>query len=285
MKVSQPQKPSARPGLLLAFLIAAVVIITMWYREGTTGPLHRIRLGTQAATAPVSAAGEFLTRPVRGFFSWASDLGVSRSQLEQLRKQNAQLRLRVAQLEEARLENDRLRGLLDVPLAKDQKSLGAHVIGRQSNSWEGVITIDRGTADKVKSGMPVIGPKGLLGQTVGVTRHTARVQLITDPLSRVAAMVQSTRAQGIVRGSLEGRLSLDFVSRNTTVTAGDMVITSGMGGVYPKGLIIGEVTSVKSEPSALYKSITIEPPAGIGGLEEVAVLLLPAASTDVGGGE
>jgi len=118
-----------------------------------------------------------------------------------------------------------------------------------------------------------------------VTRHAAKVRLITDPQSGVASMVQSTRAEGVVRGSIEGKLTLDFVSAETTVRAGDIVISSGMGGVYPKGLIVGEVTRVQSAPSALYQDIEVTPSGTLSGLEEVLVLVSIPAAPDVGGGE
>ncbi len=285
MKLPQPEKSSAQPGLLILFIALAFVLITVWYREGERGPVHRFQNAAHAVAAPASAAGEFVTRPVRGFFAWASDLGVSRSQLETLRTQNDELRKRVADLEEARLENERLKGLVDFVQTSNTAAVGARVIGRPTNSWEGVITIDRGTADQVKPGMPVVGPAGLLGQTVDVTEHSARVRLITDPNSGVAAMLQSERAEGIVHGSIDGELSLDFVSTETTVRAGDVVITSGIGGVYPKGLIIGEVTDVKKTPSDLYQSIELSPPGRLAGLEEVLVLIGATPQTDVGNGE
>jgi rod shape-determining protein MreC len=121
--------------------------------------------------------------------------------------------------------------------------------------------------------MPVIGPQGLLGQTVQVAGSSARVRLITDQRSGVAAMVQGTRSVGIVHGTLDAGLRMDFVSREASVTAGDTIVTSGLGGVYPKGLVIGEVTSVEEDPSALYLRIDVAPTSGVGRLEEVLVVL------------
>ncbi|TLM86989.1 MAG: rod shape-determining protein MreC, partial [Actinobacteria bacterium] len=156
MKV-QSTEPSNGPryGLLVLYIALSVVLITVWFRESESGPIHRVRAGFQTVTAPVSASGEFVTRPVRGLVAWASDLGVSRSQLEQLRDQNIRLRARVAELEEARVENARLRALVKLPAVREVESLAAHVIGRPANAWEGVITIDRGSADGIESGMPV----------------------------------------------------------------------------------------------------------------------------------
>lgn len=285
MRLPNPEKPSAQPGLLVVLIVLALVITTVWYREGVNGPVHKLRAGIETVTAPVTTIGEFVTRPIRGVVAWATDLGVSRSQLETLRSQNAQLRTRVSELEEARLQNERLKGLVQFATASKIQSLGAAVIGRPTNSWEGVITINRGTADNVQAGMPVVGPSGLLGQTVDVAAHSARVRLITDPSSGVSAMLQTTRAEGIVKGSIEGKLTLDFVSVEATVRAGDVVITSGMGGVFPKGLIVGEVTKVVKSPAALYQHIELAPSGRVDTLEEVLVLTGVAATNTVGGGE
>ena len=285
MRIPHPEKQTTQPGLLIAFIVLAVVVTTMWFREGSRGPVHQARAVVHAIAAPVSATGEFATRPVRAMLAWASDLGVSRSQLETLRAQNDELRKRVSELDEARLENDRLKGLVAFVQTTKTAAVGARVIGRPTNSWEGVIVIDRGTADQIQASMPVVGPAGLLGQTVDVTAHSARVRLLTDSESGVAAMLQSTRAEGIVRGSIDGKLTLEFVSTETTVRPGDVVITSGMGGVFPKGLIIGEVTEASKSPADLYQSIELAPPGRLAGLEEVLVLVGAVPKTDVGAGE
>jgi rod shape-determining protein MreC len=285
MKLPQPENPSSALGLVIALVVVSLVITTVWYREGERGPLHKLRTGVQTAAAPLQASGEFVTRPIRGVFAWASDLGVSRSQLAALKQQNTELRNRVASLEEARQENERLRALFGFVQTGNLQAIGARVIGRPTNSWERVITIDRGSADGVKVEMPVLAAKGLLGQTISVTKHSARVRLITDARSGLAGMVQANRAEGLVKGSIEGNVTLDFVSRETTVKAGDVIITSGMGGVYPKGLLVGEVTGASQTPSGLYQDIKVSPAADLVGLEEVVVLTGTAPVTQNGGGE
>ncbi len=158
------------------------------------------------------------------------------------------------------------------------------MIGRPTNTWERVITIDRGSADGIKVEMPVLAAKGLLGQTISVTKHSARVRLITDARSGVAGMIQANRAEGVVRGSIEGAVNLEFVSRETTVRAGDVIITSGMGGVYPKGLLVGEIAGATQTPSSLFQEILVTPSANLAGLEEVVVLTGAPPATQIGGG-
>jgi rod shape-determining protein MreC len=284
MRIQGTDTPGPRPGWLILFIALSIVLMTVWFREGDTGPLHKVRVGVQTVTAPVGAAGEWVSRPFSGFFSWVGDLGVSRSQLEQLRLQNERLRSRVAVLEEARLENVRLRGLIRIQQAKDLETLGAHVIGRPTNSWDGIITIDRGSSDGVKRGMPVVGARGLLGQTISVAKGSSKVRLITDQRSGVASMVQRNRAEGVAKGTLSGGLTLDFVSVESTVKAGDVVITSGMGGIYPKGLVVGEVKTVDRRSNSLYQVIDVDPAASAFGLEDVLVLTgAPPAVVPEGG--
>jgi rod shape-determining protein MreC len=291
MRLPEPQKQNLRPGLLAVLIVLSLIATTAWYREGPHGPLHRMRTGLQAATSPVGAAGEFVTRPVRGMLAWAGGLGVSRSRLDALQSENDRLRNTVASLEEARLENVRLQPLVNFAQAARLKAIGAHVIGRPTQ-YDNVITLDRGSSDGVQEGMPVVGSLGrtvahateasasggLVGQTIDVTAHTSKVRLINDQGSGVAVMLQPNRGEGVIRGSVDGGLSLDFISHETTVRAGDIVITSGMGGVYPKGLLVGEVTTVKNPASALYQDIAVAPSTNLLGSEEVLVLVSEGAA-------
>jgi rod shape-determining protein MreC len=298
MKLPQPENSNLQPGILVALIVLALVVTTVWYKEGDNGPIHHLRDGVQAVTAPVGGVGEFVTRPVRGAFRWVADLGISRSQFAALQQQNEKLRNTVAALEEQRLENLRLQSLVNFTQATKLQALGAHVIGRPTQ-WDRVITLDRGTADGIHEGMPVVGSLGtvpqkateastsggLIGQTTDVTAHTSKVRLITDQNSGVAAMVQSNRKEGIVHGAIDGALSLDFISHETTVKVGDVVITSGMGGVYPKGLLVGEVTGVSNLPSLLYQDITLQPAASLSNIEEVLILVGSNPQNQIGSGE
>lgn len=147
------------------------------------------------------------------------------------------------------------------------------------------MTINRGSSDGLRVGMPVVGPLGLLGQTVQVSPGSSRVRLITDQGSGVAAMVQRNRAEGIVKGSVDGRLSLQFVSVDATLNAGDVVITSGMGGVFPKGLVVGEIAEPSVAAAGLMRSVRVLPAGDPAALEEVLVLLDAPPAVEMGGGE
>lgn len=273
MQIQDRQPKRGNVGLLVVLVVLSLVLVTVHFREDDGGPLHGVRRGLAAASAPVSRVGEGIAVPFRVVGDWFSGLGVSQSEVEALRQQNEQLRGRLAELEEARQENERLRALVDFAEERKFTQLGARVIGRPTSTWEGVILIDRGAADGVRAGMPVLAAQGLVGQIVETTAHSSRVRLITDQQSGVGGMLQSSRVVGIVQGSVDRTLSLSFVSKDSTPTVGDVVITSGLGGVYPKGLVIGDVTAVDSRRADLYPRITLASRVPVDALEEVLVLL------------
>ena len=266
------EEQRSSPLLLVALVAASLILMTVYYREGTSGPLHTTRAGLLAVTTPVVKAGHWITTPIRWTGDRVAGFGVSKSEFTNLRKQNEQLRRRNASLEEASLENERLRALVGFAAQEKFDALAAHIIGQPIAAWEGAITIDRGTEHGVIVGMPVVGSQGLLGQIAAASANSSRVRLITDQRSGVAALVQRTRGAGVVRGSVEGQLTLDFVDRKAMPKIGDVVVTSGMGGVYPKGLPIGEVVAVEARASDLFPTILVAPAVPITDIEEVLVL-------------
>ena len=280
MKVTLQDQKRGNPMLLVALIVVSLVLVTVYFREGDTGIVHRARSAFLGAVAPLERVGNAIASPFEAVGGWFTDLSVSRADLDALRTQNDELRARLAELEEARQENERLRQLVEFAEERKLTKLGAKVIGRPTSSWEGVITIDRGSVDGVEPGMPVLAAQGLLGQVFEVSEHAAKVRLITDQRSGVAGMVQSSRVPGVVKGSIGGELSLDFVSTETTPVVGDVVITSGLGGVYPKGLVIGDVLSVEIRRGELFPRITLASRVPIDQVEEVLILVGPVIQAD-----
>lgn len=280
------RRGAGRPLLLVGLVVASLVVTTLWYREGVTGPLHATRRVVAAVSSPFATAGTFMTSPVRAMRDWLGGLGTSRGDYDALKAQNLQLKQRLAGLEEAKLENERIRALVDFASTQDLKTVGARVIGRPTDTRQNSIMIDRGTSSDVKTGDAVMAAGGLVGQVVEVTPWSARVLLITDAESGVAVLVQRTRVDGIVRGSIQGPLRLEFVGKTAAPVIGDVLLTSGLGGVYPKGIVVGEVTEVSSQQTDLFASVTVESRVDITRVEEVLVIVgASAAATQPGGGE
>ncbi|MDT8441746.1 MAG: rod shape-determining protein MreC [Desulfuromonadales bacterium] len=189
----------------------------------------------------------------------------------QLTTENRNLRGLIARLEEIDLENRRLRRLLEFKEEQAVAGLPARIIAEDASSWFRTVMIDKGIEDGVSAGMPVVAAEGLVGRVVRSSTGQARVLLITDASSAVATLVQHNRARGVCRGQGE-RLSFEFVLRREDVAIGDRVVTSGMGGVFPKGLVIGQVTALSRDPFSLFLTVEVTPSVDFSHLEEVLVL-------------
>jgi rod shape-determining protein MreC len=279
------RRGAGRPLVLAVLVVAALIITTVWYREGDDGALHAARRVVVAVSQPFETAGTWIATPFRGFGNWVSGLSVNSADYAALKDQNQQLKERLAALEEAKLENDRIRALVDFAKAQDVPTIGARIIGRPTDSRQRSIVIDRGTSSGVQKGDTVVAAGGLVGQVVEVTPFDAQVRLITDSSSGVAVLVQRTRANGIVRGALESPLELDFVEARLAPVVGDVLITSGLGGTYPKGIVVGEVTAVSTPQAGLYAAVTVASRVDIDRIEEVLVMTSQTAtSTSLSGG-
>ena len=205
--------------------------------------------------------------------------------LRGVREENLRLKEEVARLEQALwLERDqvasyrRLSGILQLAAKMPYEPIVAEVIGLDASAWFRTITVNQGSRRGVELNAPVVAPGGLVGRVISVGPRAARVQLLTDRDCSVGALLSRTRIRGIVKGSGEqaspSGLTLDYVSNLEDVVEGDPIVTSGIDGIYPKGITIGRVGSVRNGPR-LFKLIIVEPAASFDRLEEV--FILPAA--------
>ena len=192
---------------------------------------------------------------------------------KQLRESIKVLNARLLESREAQQSNERLKRLLDLKSAQQIPSISATVVGEDGSPWFKTIVIDRGSVDGVQEGMPVLAADGVVGQLVKVSASSARVLLLTDHASAVAAMIQRSRARGVVKGKGGGLCSLEFTIREEDVKVGDTVVTSGIGRIFPKGVPLGEVTMVKKGEYGIFQTIEIRPFVNLSRLEEVLVLL------------
>jgi len=214
---------------------------------------------------------------VSGFFEdiWDNYINLVnvRSENLRLRDEIKGLNSRIVSAGEAMLANQRLEKLLDMKNTIKIPTLSVSIVGEDVSSWFRTLLIDRGSSSGIAEGMAVVAADGVVGQIVKVAPNTARVLLLTDHASGIAATIQRSRARGVVKGKGEGLCSLEFTTREEDVKVGDMVITSGIGGVFLKGIPIGEVTMVKRGEYGIFQTITIRPSANISHLEEVLVVL------------
>ncbi|WP_196593250.1 rod shape-determining protein MreC [Pectinatus sottacetonis] len=193
---------------------------------------------------------------------------------------NEVIKLREQNLKDSELaaENKRLRELLNYKQsAKNFQLVTASVIARDSSTWINNVVIDRGSNDGIKKDMPVVTPAGLVGYIIEVYDNYSLVGLITDPRVAVGAMVQrsDSRVAGIVKGDInkKAEIHMENIPRSADVKNGDQIITSGLGGIYPKGIFIGIVESVKNEAGGLLKYAVVKPAVDFQKLEDVAIIV------------
>ncbi|MFN3983388.1 MAG: rod shape-determining protein MreC, partial [Caldilinea sp.] len=148
----------------------------------------------------------------------------------------------------------------------------ARVIGEESTNFIDTILIDLGAVHGIRTGMPVVTDQGLVGRISDVTENNAKVLLLTDPSSSASALMADSRLNGIVRGGAHGRLIMDFIPQGPTFEVGEAVLSSGLGGKFPKGLAIGTIESIESQPNAVFQTANIRPAVDFGSLELVMVI-------------
>jgi rod shape-determining protein MreC len=179
----------------------------------------------------------------------------------------------IVQQRELELENQRLRDLLEFKRSLQSPAVPAEIIGRDPSAWFKTVIIDKGHADGLRRGMPVVSSLGVVGQIIEVSGRQSRLLLIIDRNSGADALVQRTRARGIVKGTSQDECYLDYVLHADDVRAGDLVVTSGYDGIYPKGLLIGTVEAVDFKGGDFFKEVQIRPAVDFDKLEEVLVIL------------
>ncbi len=174
-----------------------------------------------------------------------------------LKKQLAALAAERNRLFEAKLANDRLMDLLEIKTRILRESVAATVTGNSASSWFRTITADKGMADGIEPGMAVITPRGVVGKVVFVDNDTSKVMLLTNHKSGLDVITQRTRVRGIVSGSVSGEAMVKYMGRNEDVRPGDRLITSGLDGTFPKGLLVGTVADVEDNATGLFQRVRI----------------------------
>lgn len=260
-------------GLLIILLVVSLVLVIVYSREGDEGALHSLQNTTSAVSSPLSSAGAAAGSLAASASTSLEDLTADGQTMSQLKESNATLSQMVVELEEYRQEASRLESLIGIHDVYGFSSVAAHVTGYSSDSYNRIIAIDVGTASGVKPGLPVMGSTGVVGQIVSCSTYTSEVRLLNDAQSGVAVMLQNSRAEGILSGSVEGVLYLQGVDESTEVKEGEAVITTGLGGGYFRGLVVGVVSKVEQRQGDATRTIVISPNASFSNISEVLVVL------------
>jgi rod shape-determining protein MreC len=253
--------------------MAAFVLLTSQVRlpeRRAVGPVGSWVLGIMGpAQSAIARAGDSVARVWRLY----TEIGRLRVENRRLREDVERLSEQVTRLREQAQATQRLEGLLAFREHLPGRAIGARVIGRDSSRWFAVIVVDRGSSDGVRRNAPVVATEGLVGRVIAVTPSTAQVLLITDPRSAIGVVLQRSREAAVVEGQGQGELRLKYVARSRELASGELVVTSGLSGVFPRGLPVGSVAAVAREQGALYQEAAVRPAANMDHLEEVLIVI------------
>ena len=258
--------------LLIVLVVVSLVCFAVYNAEGEGGPLHAVQSAAGVVTSPISTAGAGIQSAETAAQTTLEDLSADPNTVSELKEQNEELRQMVSELEEYRQEAERLQGIQKLSDTYGIEGMTCHIVGVSGDSWNRVLTIDKGADDGISVGLPVMGSSGLVGQVKSCTAHTSDVRLLQDSASGVAVLLQSSRAEGLLKGNIDGLLYLEGIDTDAEVKVGDIVVTSGLGGGYFRGLIVGTVVRVEDGNGQSVRQIIVAPNDSVSGLEEVMVV-------------
>jgi rod shape-determining protein MreC len=222
--------------------------------------------------SPFQKASTFVIKTARGAFREYLFLVHLQKENTMLKQRIAELQKENHQMKEMAIANERLQKLLQFREKISSSVIAAEVIGQDPSSWFKSVTLNKGEKDGVRKGMAVISAEGVIGQILKTAPDYATALLITDYNSAIDSIVRRTRAKAIVEGKGENRCLLKYLLRADDVIVGDIVVTSGLGGNFPKGLMVGEITKVDKRGHGIFQHAELVPSVDLTKLEEVLVI-------------
>lgn len=261
--------------VFVGLFFAAAAVLTNQVRSPDRrqiGPLSAVVL---AILMPVHTGMVRVVDAAEGMWTLYTEIGRLRVQNARLRQQVDTMRVEMTRLREQALATQRLERLLQFRGQTPYRTTAARVIGRDPTGWFNTLVVDRGARDGVSRNAPVATTEGVVGRVIEVTPTTARVLLIADSRSAVGVLIQGSRETGVVEGRGGMNLHLRYLSRSAPVQVGDVAVTSGLGGVFPRGLVVGRIVKIMKEEGGLLQGADVTPAAPLDRVEEVLVLLSP----------
>jgi rod shape-determining protein MreC len=266
---------------ITAFLVSLLVLGIILRTTGKLGPVEDL---FYPFFGPAEAAFSGLGDGIGNLFGGFQNVNALRAQVQSLETQLNQLTVDEVRVRELEIENSQLRAQLQYKQANpDYALLGgtilqannpdlARVTGQDPSNLVNYVIVDQGHEEGVDVGMPVVTPRGLAGRVTEVGAHWSRVLLIVDPSSSVNAVIQASRATGVIQGEIGGMLTLKYVPQGEGLQVNDLVLTSGIGGTFPKRLVIGQVVAVQKRDTDLFQQATVKPSVDFNQLEYVLII-------------
>ncbi|MCM3881665.1 MAG: rod shape-determining protein MreC [Vicinamibacterales bacterium] len=255
--------------LFIAVMLGHIILISAQVNSRSGVPL--LEVVTFGVFAEIQRGAAGMTGSIRNAWSGYVDLRGVRAENARLRQELGEIQVRFQQEHESAERTRQLERLLGFQHQIGIDTVPTNVIGAGASPDSRTVTIDRGTSSGVRLNMAVIAPTGVVGRVVTPTAHASKVQLLVDRNAGAGALVVRSRAQGVVVGAGEELMRMNYVSGVADVKVGDVVVTSGIDGIYPRGFVIGTIESV-DKGNGLYKVIHVRPTVDFSRLEEVLVV-------------
>lgn len=264
-----------KAGLIGIIITVVVLIVVVIVSNISTGNLSFIEGVAGTIFVPIQNGIVFLKNKITGNGQENSDIASLQEENRSLKDENSKLQEQLRELEILKSENNTLKEYVNL---KDKYSefttVPAYVIERSISNYEKIVVINAGTDDGVKENMPVISESGLVGYVISATNNTAKIQTIIDTASSVSANISNVQDSVILRGTLNNTETVraTYIPADSTILQGDQVVTSGLGGIYPKGILIGTVKSVVNTKNEADRYAEIEVATDFSRLETVLVI-------------
>ena len=259
--------------IIILAILYIMVLVTVSVNSRPTEETSLLEKALLEMIAPLQKCLVIAAQGVEGLWREYFYLVGVREENQSLKKTVGLMRGQLHSLREAGMANERLTKLLNLKTELSFPLLGAQVVAWDPSPWLKTITIDRGRKDGVNPGMPVVLHEGVVGRVVEVSANYAKVLLVIDYNSSVDALIQRTRVRGVMIGRSEKTCGLMYVVKNEDVKKGDVVITSGMAGVFPRGYPLGTIKTVRKISHDIFYEIDVAPAVNFNRLEEVIVVL------------
>ena len=261
-----PSSRSLQPGIVI-FLVVGILILAL---SGYLTPFTRLALSPFISiqtwiTQRYQAIQEFITAP--------GDLARLRQRNAELEAENSRLQIQIIELQQQVVEAEVLSTLVDYARSRSEnRYAAAAVIGYDPSPFKRYIVINRGSDDGLRRGMPVVTNQGLVGQIAAVTANAGRVELIIDPASSINVYLQQADTEALLNGLITGNVELNMIPQSANVQAGDLIVTSGLGGNYPPNIVVGQVTDVRKRDFDLFQTASVQPAVNFEDLQIVLVI-------------
>ncbi len=269
-------QPLTKLLLFGVFIILCLILIVSTAGRNEFNSPHKLVVEV-IGTGQAGVTGMLNT--IENFWHGYISLWDVRAENQKLRAELNKHKVINAKYREAMAVNIRLTKLLDLKESLPPPTISAQIIGKDPSKWFKTIIVNRGASDGIVEGMPVVTAEGIVGQVMNASPHYAKVLLANDANSAIDALIQKTRVQGIIKGR-GNEFRLNYVFKSSEVAKGDIIVTSGLGDVFPKGLPVGTIKKVTNNRRGMFQQIEVTPAVDFSQLEYIVIILKSNSLTE-----